>query len=308
MLTTQRLSLIASAALAFACTASQPPPKDDTADKKAEVDGEVPGQGSADAKAEADAKAAAEKAEEAQRAAEAAKKAAEAAKQRPKRTFRRGQNAPKGLTVEELYEYNKSQGDPIDGEFTLEMAFEGDEALKNHDNGTLYAEFQTTMGDFACVLFEDKAPISVANFVGLARGTRPWRDKKTDTWMTTPFYDGVLFHRVIKNFMLQTGDRSGTGTGSPGFLVPDELDTGLTHNKAGILSMANRGPNTGSSQFFVTVTKTPHLDGKHAVFGQCEPKIPVKISEVKVKSMPGVDSRPLDDVSIKTIKIERRAK
>jgi len=304
MLTTQRLSLIASAALAFACTASQPPPKDEAADKK--VEGEAAADAEANAKAEADAKAAAEK-EEAAKKAELAKKA-EAAKQKPKRTFRRGQNAPKGLTVEELYEYNKSQGDPIDGEFTLDMAFEGDETLKDRDAGKLYAVFQTTMGDFACVLFEDKTPISVASFVGLARGTRPWRDKKTDTWMNTPFYDGVLFHRVIKNFMLQTGDRSGTGTGSPGFLVPDELNTGLTHNKAGILSMANRGPNTGSSQFFVTVTKTPHLDGKHAVFGQCEPKIPVKISEVKVKSMPGVDSRPLDDVSIKTIKIERRAK
>ncbi len=302
MLTTQRLSALASAALAFACTASQPPPKEEAEVKKAEV------QEDAAAKAEAEAAAKAEAAAEAAKKAEALRQQQEAKKQAPKRTFRRGQNAPKGLSVEELYAYNTSQGDPIDGAFTLEMAFEGDETLSNRDAGKLYAVFETTMGDFACVLFEDKAPTTVANFVGLARGTRPWRDKKTDTWMNTPFYDGVLFHRVIKNFMLQTGDRSGTGTGSPGFLVPDELDTGLTHNKAGILSMANRGPNTGSSQFFVTVTKTPHLDGKHAVFGQCEPKIPVKISEVKVKSMPGVDSRPLDDVSIKTIKIERRGK
>ena len=301
VLTTQRLSLIASAALAFACTASQPPPKEE----KEEAPAAEKEQADAQAKAEADAKAKAEAAAEAAKKAEALKLEA-AKKQVKKRTFRRGQNAPKGLSVEELYEYNKSQGDPLEAPFNLDMAFEGDETLKDRDAGKLYAVFETTMGDFACVLFEDKTPVTVASFVGLARGTRPWRDKKTDTWMTTPFYDGVLFHRVIKNFMLQTGDRSGTGTGNPGFLVPDELDTGLTHNKAGILSMANRGRNTGSSQFFVTVTKTPHLDGKHAVFGQCEPKVPVKISEVKVKSMPGVDSRPLDDITIKTIKIERR--
>lgn len=227
----------------------------------------------------------------------------------PKLTFRKGQIAPKGLSVEDLLAWNHAQGDPIEGEFTLKEAFAGDEALADPKNGKLYAVFKTTMGEFACVLFDDKTPKTVASFVGLARGTRPWYDKKEDTWKTgEPYFNGVLFHRVIKNFMIQTGDRSGTGTGNPGFLIADEIDPALKHNKAGILSMANRGPNTGSSQFFVTVAATPHLDGKHAVFGQCEPKVPVKISEVKVKSLPGVDSRPLDDIKIESIAIERRKK
>lgn len=227
----------------------------------------------------------------------------------PKPGFRKGQSAPRGLSVEQLFEYNKAQGDPIDGEFTLEMAFDGDAKLANRAGGKLTAIFDTTMGKFNCELFEDKAPKTVATFVGLARGKRPFWDKAADAWKSEPFFDGIIFHRVIRGFMVQTGDRQGTGTGFPGFLIADELDPSLTHNKAGILSMANRGPNTGSSQFFVTVAATPHLDGKHAVFGQCEPKVPVKISEVKVKSLPpAIDSRPLDDVKINKITIERRKK
>lgn len=293
---TQRLALIASAALALACTPDQSPPKEQA--KEAPSSDKKEGTREAPKKHTAIATKKRHK----------PKHIATPPKQQPMRTFRKGQTAPKGLSLEEVYAYNKSQGDPIDGEFTLKMAFDGDEALQNRDGGKLYATFITTMGDFSCVLFEDKAPKTIASFVGLARGKRPWHDKKSDTWQTTPFYDGVLFHRVIKNFMIQTGDRKGTGTGFPGFLLPDEIDPSLTHNKGGILSMANRGPNTGSTQFFVTVRKTPHLNGKHTVFGQCEPKVPVKISEVKVKSLPGIDSRPLDDIKIKTIKIERRGK
>jgi cyclophilin family peptidyl-prolyl cis-trans isomerase len=309
MIRTTRLALLASAALAVACTADQPAADaDKAADKAADKGAEQPAPSRADAEkaaleAELRAKEETLKKLQAQREAEAKAKAAA-----PK-TFRKGQIAPKGLELPDLYAFNKAQGDPIDGEFTLKMAFDGDEALANPDAGKLYAIFDTTMGEFACVLFEDAAPKTVASFVGLARGKRPWWDKKTDEWHTaTPFYDGVIFHRVIRNFMIQTGDRMGTGTGFPGFLIPDEIDPKLKHNKAGILSMANRGKNTGSSQFFVTVAKTPHLDGKHAIFGQCEPKVPVKISEVKVKSLPGVDSRPLDDVKINTIRFERRAK
>ncbi|MEZ4453435.1 MAG: peptidylprolyl isomerase [Nannocystaceae bacterium] len=226
----------------------------------------------------------------------------------PQPTFRKGQIGPKGMPVETLLAYNKAQGDPTEGEFTLEAAFEGAPELADAQSGKLFATFETTMGNFRCELFADKVPKTVANFVGLARGTRPFYDKKTDTWIKEPFFDGVLFHRVIKNFMIQTGDRLGTGTGNPGYLVMDEIDPGLKHNKAGILSMANRGPNTGSSQFFVTVAATPHLDGKHAVFGQCDPKVPVKISEVKVRSGMGMDSRPLDDIKITSIKFERAKK
>ena len=304
---TQRLALIASTALLFACTPAEPSPKEANEANEAKEANEANGAASKKSTREAPSTkteaVAAKPVKPAKTFTVPQKKP-----QQPLRTFRKGQTAPKGLSLEEVYAYNKAQGDPIDGEFTLKMAFDGDEALQNRDGGKLYAVFQTTMGDFACILFEDKAPKTVASFVGLARGKRPWYDKKSDSWQTTPFYDGVIFHRVIKNFMIQTGDRKGTGTGFPGFLLPDEIDPSLTHNKGGILSMANRGPNTGSSQFFVTVRKTPHLNGKHTVFGQCEPKVPVKISEVKVKSLPGIDSRPLDDIKIKTIKIERRGK
>jgi cyclophilin family peptidyl-prolyl cis-trans isomerase len=102
--------------------------------------------------------------------------------------------------------------------------------------------------------------------------------------------------------MIQGGDPTGTGTGGPGYLVVDEIDRSLRHNKAGILSMANRGPNTGNSQFFVTTKATPHLDGKHAVFGQCDPKVAVAISEVKRDPM----DRPLEPVRIKSMKIVRK--
>ena len=227
----------------------------------------------------------------------------------PTASFRKGQTAPRGLPLDQLLAYNKAQGDPIDGEFTLEQAFAGDAKLADKAGGKLFATFDTTMGKFTCELFEGQTPKTVANFVGLARGTRPFFDKAADAWKSEPFFDGILFHRVIRGFMIQTGDRQGTGTGFPGFLVADEIDPALKHNKAGILSMANRGPNTGSSQFFVTVAATPHLDGTHAVFGQCEPKVPVKISEVKVKSVPPtIDSRPLDDIKINKITFERRKK
>jgi cyclophilin family peptidyl-prolyl cis-trans isomerase len=160
------------------------------------------------------------------------------------------------------------------------------------------------MGKFECELYESKAPVTVANFVGLARGIRPSQDPKGDTWEKKKFYDGIVFHRVIKDFMLQTGDPTGSGTGGPGYVIPDEFGKGLAHRGKGIMSMANRGKNTGSSQFFITVADTPHLDGKHPVFGQCEPEIPVKISEVKVD--PRRNNRPYEPVKINTIEITRK--
>lgn len=236
--------------------------------------------------------------------ADAAKAAAKAAEKPKGRTFRKGQMAPPRMTPEEVRAYAEAQGDPEKGDFTLEEAFAGDDALKGE--GNLWATFKTTMGDFDCRLFEKKTPGTVANFVGLARGTRPSFNKKADVWETKKFYDGVLFHRVIANFMIQTGDPTGSGTGGPGYVIVDEFDKSLRHSKAGILSMANRGPNTGSSQFFVTVRATTNLDDRHAVFGICpNPKVPVKISKVKTARAPMPD-KPVEDVKINTIEFERR--
>jgi peptidyl-prolyl cis-trans isomerase A (cyclophilin A) len=220
------------------------------------------------------------------------------------RVFRKNQPAPTGMTPEELRAYAEAQGDPRKGEFTLEDALAGDDALADQSGGKLTAVFDTTMGKFECELYEDKAPLTVANFVGLARGVRPSYDKKADAWQDTKFYDGIIFHRVVDGFMIQTGDPTGTGTGGPGYVIVDELETGLKHSKPGLLSMANRGPNTGSSQFFVTVVPTPHLDGKHAIFGACDPKVPKAISKVKVD--PRRNHRPYEEVKINAVEILRK--
>jgi cyclophilin family peptidyl-prolyl cis-trans isomerase len=246
---------------------------------------------------------------------------------RPAPQFKKGDRALKGLIAADVPAYNKAQGDPTDGLFTLEQAFEGDDKLADKEAGKLTAIFDTTMGKFECELFEDGAPLTVANFVGLARGKRPFLDKESKEWKTANFYDGVIFHRVIDGFMVQTGDRAGTGRGSTGFFVPDEFDKKLRHNKAGILSMANRNRvnqrtqklnvdektgqtigNTGSSQFFITVRDTSQLDDRHTVFGQCDPKIPKKISKVETRTNRalGEDHKPVEDVKIKKLTFVRK--
>jgi cyclophilin family peptidyl-prolyl cis-trans isomerase len=138
-------------------------------------------------------------------------------------------------------------------------------------DGKLFATITTTAGPFNCELYEEIAPVTVANFVGLSRGLKAWtdpRDKQVKTG--TRYYDGILFHRVIPGFMIQTGDPLGMGTGGPGYDIPDEFDPKAKHEGPGVLSMANRGPNTGGSQFFITEVSTPHLNGKHTVFGKCD--------------------------------------
>lgn len=223
-----------------------------------------------------------------------------------KRTFKKGRPAPKGMTPEEVKQYAEAQGDPVKGEFDLAKAFEGDDKLADKENGKLWVTIDTDMGKIDCQLFEEKTPGTIANFVGLARGTRPSYDKKADKWENKKFYDGVTFHRVIKGFMVQTGDPTGAGTGGPGYVIVDEFDKSLRHNKPGILSMANRGKNTGSSQFFITVAPTKQLNDKHAVFGQCpNPKVAVEISKVKTDAR---WDRPVKPVNIKTMTFERRKK
>lgn len=157
----------------------------------------------------------------------------------------------------------------------------------------IYAAFDTTEGKFKIRLFVDKAPKTVENFVSLAEGTKTGK----------PFYDGTIFHRVIPEFMIQGGDPQGTGMGGPGYKFADEFHPDLKHSKVGILSMANAGPNTNGSQFFITVAATPHLDKRHSVFGEVTEGYAVvkKISEVPRNSQ----DRPLKEVKVNSVKIER---
>jgi peptidyl-prolyl cis-trans isomerase A (cyclophilin A) len=132
----------------------------------------------------------------------------------------------------------------------------------------VYAILKTSMGEIVIQLFEDKAPKTVANFTALANGTKEWTDPKTREKVQRPLYNGTIFHRVIPGFMIQGGDPLGNGTGGPGYRFDDEFDPDLKHSKAGIVSMANAGPNTNGSQFFITFKATPWLDGRHSVFGE----------------------------------------
>ena len=166
------------------------------------------------------------------------------------------------------------------------------------------AHFETSLGNFTVELFADKTPKTVANFVGLAEGTIEWTHPKTREKHKKPYYDGIIFHRVIDGFMIQGGDPLGQGVGGPGYKFADEFHPSLRHNKEGILSMANAGPNTNGGQFFITLGPTPHLDNKHSVFGQVESGMDVvrKIGS----SATGPRDRPLKDVVIQAVKIDRR--
>lgn len=151
------------------------------------------------------------------------------------------------------------------------------------------AIFETTKGTFKIELFEDKAPKTAKNFIDL---------------VNKGFYNGIIFHRVIDGFMIQSGDPNGNGTGGPGYTIPDEFHPSLKHDSAGVLSMANRGPNTGGSQFFITLAPTPWLDNKHAIFGKVTEGLDVVKAIGKVKT--GANDKPVENVVIKTITIERK--
>jgi peptidyl-prolyl cis-trans isomerase A (cyclophilin A) len=167
----------------------------------------------------------------------------------------------------------------------------------------VYATFKTGMGDIVVELFEDKAPKTVANFISLASGTKEWTDPKTGEKVKRPLYTGTIFHRVIPGFMIQGGDPLGNGTGGPGYRFEDEFHPDLKHNKSGILSMANAGPNTNGSQFFITHKATPWLDGKHTVFGEVIKGQDVLDAIAKV----GRDSRdrPNQEIVIQQVIISR---
>jgi cyclophilin family peptidyl-prolyl cis-trans isomerase len=164
-------------------------------------------------------------------------------------------------------------------------ATEGDVIM----DGKTYAVFDTSLGEFTIELFEDKAPKTVGNFVSLVE---------------KDFYNGVIFHRVIGGFMIQGGDPTGTGSGGPGYTIEDEFHPDLKHDSEGVFSMANAGPDTGGSQFFITLAATPWLDGKHAVFGKVSEGMDVvkKIGKTPV----GQGDRPLQDVVINKVEIVKK--
>lgn len=164
----------------------------------------------------------------------------------------------------------------------------------------LYAEFKTSEGEFVTELFYEEVPMTVGNFVALAEGNHPLVNEKYEG---QKFYDGIIFHRVIDGFMIQGGDPEGTGQGGPGYSFADEFDPELTHEK-GALSMANSGVNTNGSQFFITLVPTPHLNGRHSVFGQLVKGEAVVDSIGKVETTPR--DKPVEDVVIETINIIRK--
>jgi cyclophilin family peptidyl-prolyl cis-trans isomerase len=172
-------------------------------------------------------------------------------------------------------------------------------AAKPAGSGEPTAVFDTTVGKLTCKLYEKETPITVANFIGLATGTKDWKNPVSGaTKHNTPLYDGTIFHRVIPNFMIQGGDPAGNGSGDPGYQFKDEIVSSLAFDRPGRLAMANSGPNTNGSQFFITEVPTPHLNGKHTIFGQCD-----EHSVELVKQIARVARDPRNDMPFRAIKI-----
>jgi peptidyl-prolyl cis-trans isomerase A (cyclophilin A) len=190
-------------------------------------------------------------------------------------------------------------GDPLNGNFTLADATKD---LKG--SGPIVATIETNKGNLQCKLYDDKAPVTVANFIGLATGKRAWKDPKSGEWVNKPAYDTTTFHRIIKGFMIQGGDPKGNGSGEPGYVIKDEIWPGSKHDRAGLLCMANRGPNTNGAQFFITDAAAPHLDNGYTIFGECAP---VEVVH-EIANSPVVGERPQQPIVIKTITISRDEK
>jgi len=166
------------------------------------------------------------------------------------------------------------------------------------------AILHTNHGDIVIDLFEDQAPQTVANFVGLAQGTKEYTDPKTRQKTTGHFYDGLIFHRVISGFMIQGGDPLGTGTGGPGYTFADEFHPELSFNKPYLLAMANAGPGTNGSQFFITVDKTPHLNRHHTIFGEVVDPASQKVVDQIANVVTDRNDRPLQPVVIESVEIK----
>ncbi len=173
----------------------------------------------------------------------------------------------------------------------------------NKEIHKMNAIIDTSLGTIKIKLLPESAPLTVENFVELAEGTREFTDPKTGKKTKRKFYDGLVFHRVIPEFMIQGGDPLGTGTGGPGYKFKDEIDANVKFDKPGILAMANAGPNTNGSQFFITEVSTPWLNGNHTIFGQVTEGLDVikKIARIEVD----FSDKPVDPVVIKSITIEK---
>jgi peptidyl-prolyl cis-trans isomerase A (cyclophilin A) len=190
----------------------------------------------------------------------------------------------------------ESGSDPVGGKFTLEDATKGLPA-----SGQLIAEIHTEHGKLSCELYDDKAPTTVANFVGLARGLRPFKDPTTGEWVKRPAYNGTVFHRIIKGFMIQGGDPTGTGRGEPGYVIPDEIWVGAKHDQRGLICMANRGPNTNGMQFFIMDGAKEHLDGGYTIFGKCGPDTVIE----KLASSETMGDRAVNPPKMERITVSR---
>ena len=170
---------------------------------------------------------------------------------------------------------------------------------------TTTATIHTSKGDIRVNLFPDHAPKTVRNFTGLAEGTQEWTDPKVKAKTTKPLYDGTIFHRVIPNFMIQGGDPLGTGTGGPGYRFADEPHPELTFDKPYLLAMANAGPNTNGSQFFITVAPTTWLNFKHTIFGEVADQESRDVVDAIANVETGAQDRPKENVTISSITIDR---
>ena len=191
--------------------------------------------------------------------------------------------------------------DPLNGSFSLAEATKD---LKG--NGTIVAKIETSKGTLQCKLLGDKAPITVANFIGLATGKRAWKDA-SGQWVNKPAYDGTGFHRIIKGFMIQGGDSRGNGSGEPGYVIKDERweGPGSKHDRAGLLCMANRGPDTNGAQFFITDAAAAHLDSSYTIFGECAP---VEVVHDIANVPTALADKPQTPVTIKSVTISRDEK